>query len=204
MSEIATKWKMFHDSLPKEWFEFTYYESFERPLIHWPSAVHLSWHYWKFLCSNNPFHGLTVAAALEKAPEYMPENLVLDCLAELNEHAKNLESRKKKFWRAHTEQRFLFIAQQLNLIGKIRLEHCFIRVMAKSESLKLAFVRAGTFEDKYQEANNNDPIFQLTKHLIKNHVLQHPERPTTEDIDKFIENYPSTDRVRILGSILDQ
>lgn len=101
---------------------------------------------------------------------------------------------------ASNEQLFLFITQQLNLICKLSLEESFVRVMAKSDSLNRPFVKAPTFKDKYEYAQNNDPVFQITKLFIQNHILNDPKRPTEQEVERFIEAFPTTSAVRILGS----
>ena len=203
MCEIANKWKLFHDLIPPELWEFKDSTAPVGPLINWPRAIYASWHYWKYLDTRNPYHGLQVSVILEQYPNFLPHNLLMDCVHQTWTESKRLESRKKKFMQASNEQLFLFIAQQLNLVCKLRLEECFIRVMEKSSSLNRPFVKAPTFKDKYEYAQNNDPVFQITKSFINHHVLHDPKYPTEEEIKQFIKSFPTTTAVRILGSMYD-
>lgn len=203
MSEIAEKWKLFHDHLPHELWSFPNTTSSLGPLINWPKAIYASWHYWKYLETNNPYHGLQVSVMLQQHPDSLPRNLLMDCVYQTWVESKRLESRKKKFMQASNEQLFLFIAQQLNLVCELSLEESYVRVMAKSDSLNRPFVKAPTFKDKYEYAQNNDPVFQITKLFIKNHILNDPKRPTEKEVERFVESFPTTTAIRILGSMRD-
>jgi hypothetical protein len=75
--------------------------------------------------------------------------------------------------------------------------------MEKSRSLNRPFVKAPTFKDKYEYAQNNDPVFQITKLFINNHVLNDQKCPTEEEVEQFIKAFPTAEAVRILGSIYE-
>jgi hypothetical protein len=111
MSEIADKWKFFHDHLPAELWELKDSKSTTSPLVNWPRAIYASWHYWKYLDTNNPYHGLQVSVMLQQYPNFMPRNLLMDCVYQTWTESKRLDSKKRKFMQASNEQLFLFIAQ---------------------------------------------------------------------------------------------
>jgi len=203
MQDQDIKWAEFHSSLPDELLYPKPSSSPLTPLVEWPSGIFASWHYWKYLDTQNPYHGLHVCVILKNHPAQIPKNLLIDSVYQTWVHAKNLNSRKNSFLKASNEFLLLLVAQQLNIICGKPLEDCFIRVMAKSDSLNRPFTKASTFKQTYLKNKRKNPVFQSIERVLTDLVATKSIDPSDDLIDDFLDKFPITSKIGIVGSIYD-
>jgi hypothetical protein len=203
MSDIENEWQEFQRNIPSELYRPSSSKSELTPLVEWPSGTYVSWHYWKYLRTKNPYHGLHVSVMLEKYPDSIPKNLLFDCVYLTWIHSKNLNSRKDAFFKASNEFLLMLSVQQLNLICGIELSDCFVRAMAKSDSLSRHFSKASTFKKKYEKEQRENPILEITKLALEKHIKVTYLRPSDTEIDNFLGRFPSSSKIGIVGSLYD-
>lgn len=203
MQDQDIKWAEFHSSLPDELLYPKPSSSPLTPLVEWPSGIYASWHYWKYLDTQNPYHGLHMCVILKNHPDRIPKNLLMDSVYQTWVHAKNLNSRKTSFLKASNEFLLLLAAQQLNIICGKQIEDCFIRVMAKSDSLNRPFIKASTFRQTYLKNKKKNPVFQMTERVLTDLVATKSIDLSDNLIDDFLAKFPTTSKIGIVGSIYD-
>ena len=140
---------------------------------------------------------------LKNHPAQIPKNLLIDSVYQTWVHAKNLNSRKNSFLKASNEFLLLLVAQQLNIICGKPLEDCFIRVMAKSDSLNRPFTKASTFKQTYLKNKRENPVFQSIERVLTDLVATKSIDPSDDLIDDFLDKFPTTSKIGIVGSIYD-
>lgn len=203
MQNQDIKWAEFHSTLPDELLYPKPSKSPLTTLVEWPSGIFASWHYWKYLVTENPYHGLHVCVILKDHPDRIPKNLLMDSVYQTWVNAKNLKTRKTSFLKASNEFLLLLVAQQLNIICGKPLEDCFIRVMAKSDSLNRPFIKASTFKQTYLKNKRENPVFQSLERVLTDLVAAKSIDPSDDLIGDFLDKFPTTSKIGITGSIYD-
>lgn len=203
MSDRHQKWAEFDANLPDELLYPNLSDSALSALIDWPSGIFASWHYWKYLQSQNPYHGLHVSVILQKYPDHTPKNLLIDSVYQTWIDSKNLHSRKNAFFKASNQFLLLLSAQQLNIICQIPLEDCCVRVMAKSDSLNRPFNKASTCEKEYRTNKRENPVFQRTERVLKELASKQSFNVSDDSIDAFLNKFPTSSKIGIVGAIYD-
>ena len=205
MQELELTWASFHSHLPDE---MLYPEEPDencaiRFLVTWPAGIFASWHYWAYLQTDNPLHGLHASAILRDHPTCVPKELLADSIYKVWRDAKKMTARKNSFIKASNEFLMLLATQQLNLLCNTPLEDCYIRTMAKADRLGRPFNKATTFKQSFYDHKAHNPVFQMTDRVLRNLADQRRLEITDETIDQYLEEFPTTNKIGIVGSLYD-
>lgn len=208
MTDLLNALEVFHQSLPETQFEVTS-ESEKQSLIKWNMTPFVSWHYWRYLETGNPFHGNHVIHTLLNYGITIANDLVMDVAIGLA-NAENLDTLRGQFARdANTLWCFLLVQQLQTLCGCSGVD-AYKRVCRANELERRPKVRqaklglkASTLKKEHIRMRDH-PIYVITQHLLQ-HTLDHDIwRPSPDQITTFLENLPTTDDPQIIGSLEDK
>lgn len=205
MENLEKTWASFHSNLPDELL-YPEEPTENRPirlLVTWPAGIFASWHYWTHRKTDNPLHGLHTCAILQDHPACIPSRLLTDSIFKVGRDAKHIPARKNSFMKASNEFLMLLVTQQLNIMCKTPLEDCYVRVMAKADTLKRPFNKATTFKQSFYDHKANNPVFQMTERVLRHLTDQSRLEVTDEIIDQYLQEFATTNKVGIVGSLYD-
>jgi len=208
MTEFLNAWEAFHQNLPDTQFEVTP-ESEKQSLIKWNMTPFASWHFWRYLETDHPFHGNHVIHILLTYDIKIDNDLVMDVAIGLA-NAEKLETLRGQFARDANMLWCFLLVQQLEILCSCSAVDAYKRVCRANELERRPKVRqtklglkAATLKKEHIQMRSI-PIYVITQ-LIRQHSLDHHIwRPTSNQITTFLENLPTTDDHQIIGSLEDK